>query len=195
MPPTKQQRIKGYIVMALIFGGVIFINSWAFHMGGRWTPTLSWTGFGTLQSSTGSAYGIYVILSPDILSSRRSGGIGGHSNLSGTAWLCNARTDPIQLRVSGSIHSALLDTNGKAVDLRLSNPQGSKPRVLFDLYGTWHEHDLVMRDDGSLDLVFAKDGTLVGYLKTTYTPGEHAEITLQYGDRSEFDAICKQLRQ
>lgn len=129
------------------------------------------------------------------LEQQKGRGLGGHSNLGGTAWLCNARTEPIQLRVSGSIHSVLLDTNGKAVDFRLSNPRGSNPRVLFDLYGTWHEHDLVMRDDGSLDLVFAKDGTLVGYGKTTFSPGEHAEIIFQYGDRSDFDAICKKLRQ
>jgi hypothetical protein len=192
MPPTKQQRVKGCLLMALIFGGVIFIHAWAFHMGGRWTPTLTWTGYGTLNSSTGAQYGIYVILSPHIAGSRRAG-TGGSSNMEGTAWVCNARTKPIQVRVSGSIH-AVLDTNGKKVDLRLSNPQGSNPRILFDLYGSWHDHDLIMHDDGSLALTFANDGTLVGYLKTTYTPGEHAEITFQYGDRSDFDAICKKLR-
>src|SRR5689334_2969969 len=50
------------IVLALAL--LLLLNPWSLHMGGRWTPALTWHGVGKLHSSTGATYGLFVELYP-----------------------------------------------------------------------------------------------------------------------------------
>lgn len=186
-------RRRGCFVIFLILIVLLLINLWAFHMGGRWTPLLTWTGCGTMQSSTGARYALYVRLSLKTFTGRRSAGMGS-DNLAGDAWICTPQSGPIPLDVSGSIRSIWLDTNGKTVNLRLLNSRTSQPHLMFDLKGKWDGPDLKMQDYGSLPMSFASDGTPLGYGKTTFGTGESAEVTLRYGDRSDFDTLCQQVK-
>jgi hypothetical protein len=77
---------------AILFASAVFVglNPWALHMGGRWTPALTWHGIGKLQSTSGAKYGLFSDVS-SYLPSRGRSTTGGHNNLPGTAKLCTPR--------------------------------------------------------------------------------------------------------
>src|SRR5581483_4815414 len=71
MPPHRRHRAIPLLVgvMALVYGAIVLLNPWAIHMGGRWTPLLTWTGTGKLVTVTGT-YPLLVTFSPSAHSSR-----------------------------------------------------------------------------------------------------------------------------
>jgi hypothetical protein len=38
---------------ALVYGVVVLLDPWALHIGGRWTPLLTWSGSGKLHTKSG----------------------------------------------------------------------------------------------------------------------------------------------
>jgi hypothetical protein len=41
----------------LVLALLLLLNPWSLHMGGRWTPALTWHGVGQLHSTTGAGVG------------------------------------------------------------------------------------------------------------------------------------------
>jgi len=175
--------------MVLIFVVTILINPWALHMGGRWTPALVWHGVGKLQSSSGANYGLFLEVSP-FLRHGRHGGMGGGSNLTGTAKICTPQGDVYPLTVSGSLKRAWLDADGKSVTFYFSSLKGAATPLKFALLGAWQGQELVLEDRGNMAMSFAPDGRAKGYLKGTNSPKENTTGSLHYATESEFTAAC-----
>ena len=175
--------------IALIFVVTILINPWALHMGGRWTPALVWHGVGKLQSTSGANYGLFLEVNPFVRHGRH-GGMGGGTNLTGTAKICTPQGDVYPLTVSGSLKRAWLDADGKSVTFYFHSLKGASTKLDFELLGAWQGHDLVLEDRGNMAMSFAPDGRAKGYLKGTNSPKENTTGSLRYATESEFTAAC-----
>lgn len=175
--------------IALVLVLYLGLYPWAFNIGGHFTPLTVWTGYGKLQSSSGATYGLYVRL---MLTPYHGKGVGAGNNLRGSALLCTPRgtTYPYDLR--GNVKNAWTTTEGKSTDLYLGVPKGEKPIRGFDLLGVWHNGQLVLDDKGSMRFSFQPDGSVApkGWITRSPSP-EHASVTLAYGTKDEFEALCQ----
>src|ERR1700685_4130159 len=85
------RMLRGLIVLA-IFAIVVegALNPWIFHIGGKFTPTASWTGFGPVQPSNGGRYVLLISFSGGALSGDETGcsSFSGCDNMRGHAKLC-----------------------------------------------------------------------------------------------------------
>jgi len=176
--------VGGLIVAALVIS--LFFNPWALHMGGRWTPTLTWHGVGRLHSSTGATYGLFLEVS---LYADTSEGES-NQNLQGTAKLCTPQGESYRFEVAGYVKRVWLDAEGKQVTFYVSTPRGWKPPLRMDLVGSWQGQELILEDKGSLAESFAADGTARGYLQGKNAPKENATLRLRYAPASEFPTVC-----
>lgn len=156
---------------------------WAFHIGGRWTPLLTWHGYGKLQTKDGVAYPLYVSFFPaSYFSQLHREGLRPTGGLQGSGWLCTAPgvTQPLQL--SGTIYGGWRTTEGSFMAFRLVEPkiidvgQGSG---FFDLAGRWQGSKLVM-DDHEHVLHTFRSGLRI----------EQASVTLDWGTYSDFRDLC-----
>jgi hypothetical protein len=178
--------------MLLAIGLVLFLYfglyPWAFNIGGRFTPSTVWTGYGTLHSSTGATYGLYVRF---WLTPYHGRGVGGGNNLRGSAALCTPKGINYTYDLRGNIKNAWTTTEGKSTDLYLYVLKDEKPIRGFDLHGVWRNRELVLDDKGSMRLSFQPDGSVAPKGWVTHSPSpEHASVTLAYGEKDAFDAIC-----
>ena len=174
-------------MLIVFFGLTLLLYPWALHMGGRFTPALTWHGYGRMHSSTGADYGLYLNLGFDMPRGRSS--MGHPNNLRGSALLCTPQGALYKFEVSGR-EDAWLDTDGKKMDLYLRTPKDADVRIRFDLYGGWQGKELVLEDKGNLALSFNANGTAKGYANGANAPKEETRVTLQYGKQEAFDELC-----
>jgi hypothetical protein len=191
--PLKKRRgcgclgtVSGAIVFVLAI--TLLLNPWALHMGGRWTPALTWHGVGKLQSTSGATYGLFVEVSVYLASGRR--GTGGGRNLQGTAKLCTLQGEIYPLTVSGYLKRAWLDADRKPVTFYFRSLQGADTKLNFELLGSWQGQELVLEDRGNMAMSFAPDGRAKGYLKGSNSPKEDTAGTIHYATENEFSAAC-----
>jgi len=175
--------LLGAFLAALLL--TILFSPWAFYIGGRFTPTTSWEGTGTVKSSTGASYGLYLKLAH--YSARRS-----NRNLSGTALLCTPHGETFQYNVYGWIEHAWLYTEGKHTKLDLWKVKGVPVDTSLHLQGEWQHGTLVLRDDGSLGKPFRADGSVQpkGIYGANPIKGERADVSVSYGNKFDFDELC-----
>jgi len=174
--------VGGAIVAVLVVS--LLLNPWALHMGGRWTPALTWHGVGNLHSSTGAAYGLYMEV-------MLRGGTGVRSrNLQGTAKLCTLQGQVYPLTVSGYLRRAWLDADGKPVTFSFYSPKDAQPVLRFDLLGSWKGQELVLDDKGTMAMSFSVDGKAKGYLRGQNAPKETTSGGLRYATENELAAVC-----
>jgi hypothetical protein len=170
---------------------------WSFRIGARWTPAVTWSGFGRLRDSSGAQYGLFVSFSPNL-----RGGAGRISRanplfnygLRGTGWVCTGRGTRYRFDLRGGIYGLWRDTDGAYTHLSLAEPRGPKNRRQFDLYGEWHGPQLVLDDHKSMFIHFLPDGSLTparGY--TSPVPEKHANVTLSWGTERDFESLCETL--
>ena len=173
-PPIERKRRMGcmgcfaQVLLVLVLGSVFLVAMgglfypWSFFMGGHFHVLPIWQGVGRVHSQAGD-YTIYFWIEP-------SGG-GRTYNLpsfKGNGYLCTARGERIQLRVTGGLNEKTgIDTNGKAMSLSFehrpwywsfTSRDDRRPRLTFR--GHWQNPDLVMDDGGTMALAFLPDGTL-----------------------------------
>ena len=190
------------------FGGLVFavgivfalyalLTPWAFHIGGRWTPLPGWTGVGTLRDSTGAQYGLYLAFAPEIRHGRGGNSITGPAHptpatsLRGDAKVCTSQGNTFAFQVSGDVYGAWRDIEGYEISLSLGGPRDQKPRRHFDLHGAFHGSELSMDDHKSMFMYFVHDGTLTPARSyTSPVPEKHATVTLKWGSKADFDALC-----
>jgi hypothetical protein len=158
-------------------------------MGGRWTPALTWHGVGKLQSTSGANYGLFLEVNPFVRHGRH-GGMGGGTNLTGTAKICTPQGDVYPLTVSGYLKRAWLDADGKPVTFYFYSLKGADTKLDFELLGAWHGQELMLEDRGNMALSFAPDGRAKGYLKGMNWPKENTTGSLHYATESEFTTAC-----
>ena len=166
---------------------LLLLNPWSLHMGGRWTPALTWHGVGKLRSTTGASYGLFLELYPHLESSRR--GRTSRKNLEGTAKICTPQGEVYAMTVDGYL-SAWLDADQKPITLYLRSRKDAEPKLRADLYGSWQGEELTLDDKGSMAMSFAVDGNAKGYLTGTNAPTEDTTGRLHYATESELASVC-----
>jgi len=187
-PPGKQPaaaKRRGCITSlsgALLFAVavILLIHPWALHMGGRWTPALTWHGGGTLESSSGARYLLFLEVWLDRERGRSA------KALAGRARLCTPDGEPHELKVDGYVKGVWWNLEGRPVTFTFSNAKEAVPRLKFTLSGSWQGQRLVLEDQGSMALSFASDGRAKGYLAGATAPRESTTGRLAYGTAEQF---------
>jgi len=166
-----------------LYGVVVVLDPWSIHMGGRWTPLLTWQGSGKLLTKGGTEYPLYVYFYPASHSSQlHLDGLRPTGGLQGSAWLCTSRGVTQRMALSGTIYGGWRSTEGSLIAFRLLEPKiidVGQGQGFFDLAGKWHGPELVMDDRGSVGNRF-RSGLKI----------EHASVTLNWGSYSEFKDVC-----
>jgi hypothetical protein len=185
MRPRYGRRVlpRLVLVMALVYGAIVLLNPWAIHIGGGWTPLLTWTGTGKLVTASGT-FPLLVTFSPAAHSSRlRLDGLRPTGGVSGWGWLCTPQGTSITLRLYGTIYGGWRSTDGALLQFRLLERIQNFPSIqdggYVDLFGHWHGPRLVMDDRSEWSAPF-RSGLKI----------KHASVTLNPGSKSEFNAAC-----
>ena len=186
-----QQHGRGKLVMllgililggALLYGVVVLTGPWALHIGGRWTPLLTWTGSGKLLTKSGE-YPLYVSFFPSShFSQLHVDGLRPTGGLQGSGWLCTSPGVTQRLELSGTIYGAWKTTEGSLIDFRLLEPKiidVGQGQGFFDLIGKWNGPRLEMTDRGHVPNTF-RSGLKI----------EHASVTFDWTSYSDFKAVC-----
>jgi hypothetical protein len=188
--------LRGLIVLAIfaivVEGG---LNPWIFHIGGKFTPTASWTGFGTVQASNGGRYVLLISFSGGALSGDETGcsTFSGCDNMRGNAKLCTRSGVTYTFPMTGEVHT-WLNTNGArtSVDLTGGTPKPLPDGWVVALHGAWHGADLAL---ASPDNSFTEVFTAKGAIRTTTSTADSgtAQVTLAPGTSAAFTAACSAL--
>ncbi len=169
-------------VAALVYGVIVLINPWAFHIGDRWTPLLYWTGSGQLVTKSGT-YPLFVTMYPSRhQSTLRLDGLRPTGGLDGTGSLCTTRGVVVPLELTGTIYDGWRSTDGSLVEFRLLERRSTfngQSRGYFDLFGHWRGPELTMDDRGEYSSTF-RSGVKI----------EHASVKLDWASYSDFKAAC-----
>jgi hypothetical protein len=176
------------LLAAILFGAVFYavvaaLDPWALHIGGRWTPLLTWQGSGKLHAKGGSEYPLYIYFYPSSHFSRlHLDGLRPAGGVQGAGWLCTSRGVTQRLNLSGTIYGGWRSTEGSLIAFRLLEPKvidvGQK-QGYFDLSGRFRGPELVMDDRSGYESRF-RSGLRI----------EPASVTLNWGSYSEFKAVC-----
>lgn len=168
---------------ALVYGVVILTGPWALHIGGRWTPLLTWTGSGKLHTKGGAEYPLYVSFYPSShFSQLHMDGLRPTGGLQGSGWLCTSPGVTQRLQLSGTIYGAWRSTEGSLINFRLLEPKiidVGQGQGFFDLIGKWQGQELVMDDRNHVGNTF-RSGLKI----------ERASVTLDWGSYSDFKVTC-----
>jgi hypothetical protein len=165
--------------LALLLGIVILAAGaatvpWAFHIGGRWTPVLTWWGSGELVTKGGVEYPMFLMLYTAAHFSRlRWDGRHPTGGFQGNACLCTSPGVSQYLKLSGTIYDGWRSTSGSPVKLRLLEPTlvnvGQQRAGYFDLVGAWRGPDLVLEERANWSSPF-RSGLRI----------DHASVTLRW---------------
>jgi len=161
---------------------------WAFHIGGRWTPLLTWHGYGQLVTRNGINYPLYVQFFPSShFSKLHLQGLRPTGGVQGTGWICTSPGTTQYVTVSGTIYGGWRSTDGSLMTLRVLERDRIYINVgqnygFFDLTGRWQDQKLVMDERG--------DEGEVGHPFRSGLRIDHASITLDWGSYSDFKHLC-----
>ena len=185
--PRMANRLRGCLInlvkllvlaVVVLYGVVAITNPWAFHIGGRPTPFLYWSGTGKLVTKTGT-YPLFVTLYPSSHSSRlHLDGLRPTGGVQGTARLCVAPGDAESLKLSGTIFGGWSSTTGALIEFRLLEYRIinlGQTQGYFDLYGRFQDSNLVMDDRNRANGKF-RSGLLIQQASITLTPGSYSDF-------------------
>jgi len=170
------------LCLVVTYGVAGLTSPWAFHIGGRTTPLLYWSGYGKLVTKNGICP-LYVILYPSPHFSRlRLDGLRPTGGVKGTGSLCTSAGVVRQLKLSGTIYGGWSSTENSLMEFRLNEfkfiDMGQR-QGYFDLFGRWRGQELVMDDRNETSRNFS-----FGFKV------EHASVTLDWGSFADFKAAC-----
>ena len=171
---------------AVFYAVVVLLDPWALHIGGCFTPFLTWQGSGKLLTKGGGEYPLYVYFYPSSHFSRlHMDGLRPAGGVQGSGWLCTSRGVTQRLTLGGTIYGGWRSTEGSLIGFRLLELKVidvGQGQGYFDLYGKWRGPELVMDDRGNPGGQF-RSGLRI----------EHASVTLDWGSYSDFKAVCASL--
>jgi hypothetical protein len=182
-------------IVLLLLVGQIGLSPWVLHIGGRFTPTMSWSGYGTVTATNGGRYVLFTQFRTGLfLATAEAGGLAcsrrGCDDLTGTASMCTPGGATYTFALAGQVHT-WLSTEGARTGLQLT---GSQPRALPDGWvvaftGKWHGSALtVATPDNSFTEVFTPRGAI----RTTTSTADAgtAAVTLRPGTGDDFTRAC-----
>jgi hypothetical protein len=195
--PRGRLGCLGLLVVLAIVLAVVYIvpNPWALRIGGRFTPTESWQGYGTVTASNGGHYLLYLNLRGGLL----NGGEHGHAScsghgcdsLGGTAKLCTTSGKSYTFSLGGAVHS-WWSTDGAATSVDLTNSPPLPDGWVVALHGAWHGPVLQLASpDNSWTEVFTAAGAIRSVTSTA--DAGTATTTIRYGAEGDFQAACRRL--
>jgi hypothetical protein len=137
------------VILLLAVGAAIM--PWAFHIGGRWTPVLTWWGSGRLVTKTGQ-YPMFLMLYPSSHFSRlKYQGLRPTGGVQGNVCLCTSPGVSQYLKFSGTIYGGWLSTEDSLMTVRLLEPTiidlGQQRAGYLDLVGGWQGPELVLQEN------------------------------------------------
>lgn len=183
-------------MIGLLLLVTVGLTPWAAHIGGRFTPTLTWDGYGTVQASDGGSYVLFTHLQGGLV---RSGTglacdtFSGCDSLQGSARLCGRGGAVETFRLRGEVH-AWWSTDGArtSVDLTGGTPRSLGSGWVVAFSGRWHGPDLVLADhDNSFTEAFTPRGAIRAITSTA--DAGTAAVTLRYGSSAAFGRACRAL--
>ncbi len=186
----------GLLVILIIVLAAVYIlpNPWALHIGGRFTPTESWSGYGAVTASNGGRYVLFLNL--------RGGAANGESghlscsghgcdSLFGSAQLCAKSGKTYTFEVSGAVHS-WWSTDGAATSVDLTNSPPLPDGWVVAFHGKWTGPALELSSpDNSFTEVFTARGAIRSVTSTA--DAGTAATTINYGGSAAFTAACHAL--
>ena len=211
IPDTQQQRrprrrrvrkrhlwLVFLLLVVLLAVMQIGLSPWVLHIGGRFTPAMSWSGYGEVRGSDGGSYVLYTDFRAGmLLATVEPNGMRcdqyGCDDLLGTARLCTLSGTTYTFALTGQVHT-WLSTDGARTDLELT---GGTPRPLPEgwvvaLRGNWHGPALaVMSPDNSFTEVFTPRGAI--RTVTSSADAGTATVTLRPGSATGFTRTCHAL--
>ena len=204
--PARPQRKRGkhgfgfLVLLCLAVGAVLQLGltPWVLHIGGRFTPTMTWDGYGQLNASNGGRYLLFTHLGGGRLYYRGSGRPcsrtgGGCDDLFGTATLCsrNGSLETFALRgqVRGFLHTDGAPTN---IQLTRAAPTPLPSGWVVAFHGRWDGPELSLDSpDNSFTQVFTPGGT-IRHVTSSADAGT-AHVALHYGSFQDFQLACSAL--
>ncbi|HEY6251538.1 MAG TPA: hypothetical protein VI685_16385 [Candidatus Angelobacter sp.] len=171
------------LVCILVYGVVVALDPWAMHIGGRWTPFLTWHGSGKLLTKGGVGYPLYVSFYPSShFSQLHLDGLRPTGGLQGSGWLCTSPGVTQYMTLSGTIFGGWGNTDGALMSFRLLEQKiidVGQGQGFFDLTGKWHGPQLIMDDRNHVPNTF-RSGLRI----------EHASVILEWNTWSDFKSEC-----
>ncbi len=187
----------GALILLVIVLAVVYTlpNPWALHIGGRFTPTESWQGYGAVAASNGGRYELYLDLRGGLLNAGQHGHAScsgrGCDSLAGSAKLCGTSGKTWTFALSGAVRS-WWSTDGAATSVDLTDSPPLPDGWVVALHGAWHGPALALSSpDNSWTEVFTKAGTIRSVTSTA--DAGTASTTIRYGTESDFQSACQRL--
>jgi len=183
-----------FLVVLAVAAVLIGLTPWALHIGDRFTPLLTWDGFGSVEASNGGHYLLYTHLVGGVQGrSRGCSPNGGCDTLHGSAQLCTTGGRTYDFVLTGRVHG-WWSTDGARTGIYLTAGKGTSLQqgwvVAFS--GAWHGPAL---DLANTDNSFTKEFTPAGAIRqiTSTADAGTARVTVHYGSDAEFERACRAL--
>jgi hypothetical protein len=178
-----QLVLVAVIGAAALYGVAVITDPWAFHIGGRSTPLLTWWGSGRLLTKSGE-YPLFLLFYPSShFSQLHMDGKRPTGGVQGSACLCTAAGAFESLKLGGTIYGGWRSLEDSLMDVRLNEitiiDVGQKRGGYVDLYGTWRGPELVMDDRKAYSAVF-RSGLRI----------ERASVTLRWNPWWSCKSAC-----
>ncbi len=194
-PARPRRRRPHLFLLALVavVAATVGLTPWAVHMGDRWTPLMSWDGYGPVVASNGGRYLLYTELHGGLSAGTHRGGCGttgGCDSLRGTAELCTAGGKVHRFDLHGKVRAWLTtDRAHTSIDLTGGSPWKLQSGWVVAFSGTWDGPELHLTDtDNSFTEEFTRRGD-IRRITSTADAGT-ALATLRYGSHAAFREAC-----
>ena len=175
-------RWLGTIVLLLVIvaGLNLMFSPWKFFIGGRFTPFMTWHGYGQFGEGADS-YSVFV----DLGDSPVGDSSDSTSDLLGTALVCGVNRSIEEWQARLETAPIWLNTDGAKTNLHMTRsagryPDGVERFDIVDLPGVWRGPRIALRDDG-------KFAALAG----SHPAASPRAATVSYGSLEEFEAACR----
>ncbi len=204
-PPPRRKRRHPWLKLLFVVAAALFAvnvgpTPWALHMGGQWTPTERWQGFGPIRASNGGRYLLMANLHGGMMVPQRHGRMGpacskmgGCDTLWGTATLCTESGRSYTFDLRGDVHGWWTTDGARTrIDLTHGTPASLGPGWVVAFHGSWDGPALHLTSpDNSFTEAFTPAGT-IRRVTSTADAGT-AELTLQPGTSDDFEQACRAL--
>ncbi len=196
--PKQRKRPARHLLLVAILAVLVVtvgLTPWAVHMGGRWTPTMRWDGFGPIEASNGGRYLLFTDLHGGVAVSygKMSCSGRGCDSLRGTAEICTASGKVHTFNLRGRVHG-WWTTDGARTSIHLT---GGKPWPLqagwvVAFSGVWNGPEIELASgDNSFTEAFTPRGE-IRRVTSTRDAGI-ARATLRFGSHADFEQACRLL--
>jgi hypothetical protein len=201
--PYRQQRgrrwrrkhslgcLGSLVVLAILVVGLqVLITPWAFHLGGSFTPSMSWTGVaeGTAPHG-GGRYAVQIKIVANTLSEHACSQ-DGCDDLHGSASVCTATGEFGFRNVTGKV-GGWSSVDGQKMSLGITHGTNTADRNMqFELTGTWHGAAYQANDEGFLVRGF----DAAGRPRPEVSPELQSNAVALTFEPGDFGSLCAKIK-